>query len=315
MINEVRRFEQLLGLEKDFTVVYWDQRGCGRSLRGHKRGAITVDLMVNDTVSLLELLRDRFDTKPLCRRVLPRCHDRRLRRRTAPGPRGGAGGGRHGHRRCGRREQRLRLRAQHRPPTCQQARHSTAGGHRSAPAPGREAVRHPGPLGLQLWGSDHQRDLRRGGPGPAGQPAALVRTTRSGTCCEPFAASPPRRPPCCQSWRPSTSCVPLPRLDVPVVMVQGRLDQVAPGDAAQRYVNSLEAPTQATRVVRELGPYAPSRGAREIPGTPDASSSRSACQHLSCDQSPTPDHEHDTRPTRSVRCNRTSASTGKRGQS
>ena len=37
MLNEVRRFEQLLGLEKDFTVVYWDQRGCGRSLRGRNR--------------------------------------------------------------------------------------------------------------------------------------------------------------------------------------------------------------------------------------------------------------------------------------
>jgi pimeloyl-ACP methyl ester carboxylesterase len=34
MINEVRRFEQLLGLEREFTVVYWDQRGCGRTLRG-----------------------------------------------------------------------------------------------------------------------------------------------------------------------------------------------------------------------------------------------------------------------------------------
>ena len=65
MINEIRRFEKLLGLEKHFTVVYWDQRGCGRSLRGHKgEAAITLDLMVNDTVSLLELLRDRFDTKP-----------------------------------------------------------------------------------------------------------------------------------------------------------------------------------------------------------------------------------------------------------
>ena len=33
MINETRRFEHLLGLEQAFTVVYWDQRGCGRSLR------------------------------------------------------------------------------------------------------------------------------------------------------------------------------------------------------------------------------------------------------------------------------------------
>jgi pimeloyl-ACP methyl ester carboxylesterase len=62
MINEVRRFEKTLGLERDFTVVYWDQRGCGRSLRGQGRGdSITLDLMVSDTVSLLELLRDRFD--------------------------------------------------------------------------------------------------------------------------------------------------------------------------------------------------------------------------------------------------------------
>jgi pimeloyl-ACP methyl ester carboxylesterase len=34
----------------------------------------------------------------------------------------------------------------------------------------------------------------------------------------------------------------LPRLDVPVVMVQGRLDQVAPAAAAERYASSLEAP-------------------------------------------------------------------------
>ena len=37
MLNEVRRFEHLLGLEKDFTVVYWDQRGCGRSWGGRNR--------------------------------------------------------------------------------------------------------------------------------------------------------------------------------------------------------------------------------------------------------------------------------------
>ena len=34
----------------------------------------------------------------------------------------------------------------------------------------------------------------------------------------------------------------VPRLEVPVVMVQGRHDQVAPGEAAQRYARSLQAP-------------------------------------------------------------------------
>jgi pimeloyl-ACP methyl ester carboxylesterase len=36
----------------------------------------------------------------------------------------------------------------------------------------------------------------------------------------------------------------VPRLDVPVVMVQGRLDQVAPGAAAQRYASALKAPSK-----------------------------------------------------------------------
>ena len=34
----------------------------------------------------------------------------------------------------------------------------------------------------------------------------------------------------------------LPRLEVPVVMVQGRHNQVAPGAAAQLYASSLRAP-------------------------------------------------------------------------
>ena len=36
----------------------------------------------------------------------------------------------------------------------------------------------------------------------------------------------------------------VPRIDVPIVMVQGRLDQVAPGDAAQKYFSSVVAPSK-----------------------------------------------------------------------
>jgi pimeloyl-ACP methyl ester carboxylesterase len=61
MINEARRLERDLRLEDSFNVVYWDQRGCGLSLRRSKdRVAASLELGVDDTLSLLELLRDRF---------------------------------------------------------------------------------------------------------------------------------------------------------------------------------------------------------------------------------------------------------------
>jgi len=67
MINEARRFERLLGLEETFTVVYWDQRGTGLSSQSLRRNSnrfeISVARMVDDTVTLLELLRDRFGGK------------------------------------------------------------------------------------------------------------------------------------------------------------------------------------------------------------------------------------------------------------
>src|ERR1700752_5519450 len=61
MINETRRFGHLLGLEQAFTVVYWDQRGCGRSLRGRQdRAGISLEAMAGGTVALLDYLRNRF---------------------------------------------------------------------------------------------------------------------------------------------------------------------------------------------------------------------------------------------------------------
>ncbi|HEY7882515.1 MAG TPA: alpha/beta hydrolase [Streptosporangiaceae bacterium] len=68
IINETRAWEQRLGLENDFTVVYWDQRGTGLSAlplsRRASRFEITPQLMVADTITLLELIRDRYGRKP-----------------------------------------------------------------------------------------------------------------------------------------------------------------------------------------------------------------------------------------------------------
>jgi len=67
IINEVRRFDRQLGLERHFTVVYWDQRGTGLSSQSLRRGPgrfdLSVTTMVGDTVALLELLSRRFGGK------------------------------------------------------------------------------------------------------------------------------------------------------------------------------------------------------------------------------------------------------------
>ena len=108
MINEVRRFERTLGLEEDFTVVYWDQRGCGRSLRAPNTGAeISLDRMVGDTVSLLEILKDRFGKRAYVAGFSLGATIGLVRRSTTPRPRGDADCGRTGYRWCRGRQQRL----------------------------------------------------------------------------------------------------------------------------------------------------------------------------------------------------------------
>jgi len=67
IINEVAAFEKL-ELERQFTVVYWDQRGTGlsaRPLRKSGRFEISVAQMVSDTVEMLQTLYDRFGGKTL----------------------------------------------------------------------------------------------------------------------------------------------------------------------------------------------------------------------------------------------------------
>src|SRR5260370_42642023 len=62
MINEIPAFGRALSLEDDFTVIYWDQRGCGRSLRSTDAAReLNLQAMVGDTERLLALLCDRFD--------------------------------------------------------------------------------------------------------------------------------------------------------------------------------------------------------------------------------------------------------------
>jgi pimeloyl-ACP methyl ester carboxylesterase len=67
IINEARRLSHLLRLEDSFTVVYWDQRGTGLSASPLRHSPderpISPAQIVEDTVSLLELLRGRFHGK------------------------------------------------------------------------------------------------------------------------------------------------------------------------------------------------------------------------------------------------------------
>lgn len=48
-------------LEKDFVVVIWEQRGCGKSFPSHyPQSALTVEQYVADIIELSEILRERF---------------------------------------------------------------------------------------------------------------------------------------------------------------------------------------------------------------------------------------------------------------
>ena len=176
MINEARRFEHLLGLEEHFTVVYWDQRGCGRSLRGQKDSPIvSLEQMVDDTVALLEMLRDRFGAKSFVA--------------------GFSFGATLGAYAAARRPDLVAtlvavgmdidgVAAGHSAYDFALANARQRGNRRAirqleavgpASPPEAEAVHHPGPLGDQLRWRGHQRDLQQPGAGAAGQPAALAR--------------------------------------------------------------------------------------------------------------------------------------------
>ena len=218
-----------------------DQRGCGRSLRGPQDPAgISLEAMVADTISLLGVLRDRFGGKTyvagfsfgatLAAFAAAQRPDL-VGTLVATGMDidGAAAATALTSSRCARQAAR------------QPARDPATGGHRPASAPDLQAVRHPGPLGFQLRRSHDRRNVRLPGPRTGIQPGALsdysardiIRTVRGITATQ-------------AALLPDLASMDLtrsvPRLDVPVVMVQGRLDQVAPGESAQQYASSLQSP-------------------------------------------------------------------------
>lgn len=66
MVNEAADDKKLWRLEDEFVVVYWDQRACGKSFsRAIAPQSMTVERLIADTHELIEALTRRFNTTDL----------------------------------------------------------------------------------------------------------------------------------------------------------------------------------------------------------------------------------------------------------
>jgi pimeloyl-ACP methyl ester carboxylesterase len=241
IINEARAYERRLGLERDFTVVYWDQRGTGLSARANE---LSVPLMVDDTVSMLEQLRDRFDRTPIVAGFsfgATFAAQAAVRRPDLVAALIATGmdidvpfAERHtydfllntarqrGNRRALRQLERIGA-----PPHLNakqfitRARWTTNFGGVTANATFNTLTR--GLLGSLLRSPDYSL-------------ADAVRSVRAVRASQ--AALLPQ-------LADTDLMRTIPRLDVPIIIAQGRLDQVAPGEAAQRFHDALSAPSKA----------------------------------------------------------------------
>ena len=247
IINDARRLEHLLGLEKAFTVIYWDQRGTGLSSpslrRNSNRFEISVTRMVDDTVTLLELLRDRFGGKTF-----------------VAGFSFGATFAAYA--------------AVQRPELV--AALVAAGMDIDIPAAENNTYAFAVDAARQRGNRRAIRQLEAIGPPP--HPTVKQFTTRArwaanfggvaananfSSLLREFVVSLVRSPDYSAAdiirtlrgisasqaaLLPQLATTDLvrtmPRLDVPLVMAQGRLDQVAPGEAAQRFHDALTAPSK-----------------------------------------------------------------------
>jgi len=244
MISEARRFEHLLGLEQAFTVVYWDQRGCGRSLRRRQdRAGLSRERLVADTVSLLDLLHQRFGAKTyvagfsfgatLGAYAAAQRPDLVAALVAVGMDIDGAAAGSCAYdfalgtaRQRGRRRATRQLEAIGPPP------HLTS---KQFAARVRWATNFGGVTSNETYATLVRGLLASLVRSPDYSAADIIRTVR-GISATQAALLP-------ELARLDLAAA-LPRIDVPVVLVQGRHDQVAPGAAAQRYAGLLQAPSK-----------------------------------------------------------------------
>jgi pimeloyl-ACP methyl ester carboxylesterase len=247
IINEARSLEHLLGLEKAFTVVYWDQRGTGLSSpslrKNPNRFEISVARMVDDTVTLLELLRDRFGGKTFITGFsfgATFAAYAAVRRPELVAALVAAGMdidmptaennayafALNTARRRGNRRAIRQLEAIGPPP------HTTV---KQFTTRARWVANFGGVATNANYNSLLRALLASLVRSPDYSAADVIRTVR-GISTSQAALLPPLA---------TTDLVrTMPRLDLPIVMAQGRLDQVAPGEAAQRFHDSLIAPSK-----------------------------------------------------------------------
>jgi pimeloyl-ACP methyl ester carboxylesterase len=242
MINEARRFEHVLGLERAFTVVYWDQRGCGRSLRRRQdRTGISLEAMAGDAVSLLDILRHRFGGKTYVAGfsfggtvgayAAAQRPDLVATLIAVGMDIDGAAAGTCAYdfalaaaRQRGRRRATRQLEVIGPPPHLSSKQFATR-------------VRWATNFGGVTTGETYATLAR-------GLVASLVRSPdySAGDVIRTVRGISATQAALLPELATMDLAATLPRIDVPVVMVQGRHDQVAPGAAAQRYASSLQAP-------------------------------------------------------------------------
>ena len=247
IINDASRLEHLLGLENAFTVVYWDQRGTGLSsplLRTNSnRLEISVTRMVDDTVTLLELLRDRFGGKTFVAgfsfgatfaAYAAVRHPELVAALVATGididvPAAEDNAYRFALDAARQRRHRRAIRQLEAigPPP-----HTTS---KQFITRARWVANFGGVVTNANFNSQFRQLFLSLVRSPDYSAAAVIRTLH-GIGASQAALLP-------QLASTDLVCT-MPRLDVPLVIAQGRHDQVAPGEAAQRFHDSLTAPSK-----------------------------------------------------------------------